>query len=145
MQLSFAYPVSQVKIDNNRAVEITDKLNAPYYIWKDSVSHREHEEIVNEIYQRSKIAISDRLHVLIAAFTKGTIPTCIPVLLTNKVQDHIDVLRVNDVTMSETDVTKDKVYAFLTKKYLKSFDVNLMLQTKSRLEAIKQEVIKVIS
>src|SRR5690606_38550510 len=101
--------VSQVKIDNDRSVEIANKLNGSYYIWEDHYNHNEQENIVNEIYRKSKIAISDRLHVLIAAYTKGVIPINISVVESNKVQDHFDVLPLKAVSVFESQLSEEEI------------------------------------
>ncbi|MBB4120082.1 polysaccharide pyruvyl transferase WcaK-like protein [Mesonia hippocampi] len=132
--------VSQVKIDNERAKEIAAKLRGEYYIWENQYNHNRQEEIVNEIYRKSKIAISDRLHVLIAAYTKGVIPTDVSVTKSNKVQDHFDVLPLEDVSVFESKSSKEEIIDFLQSKLDKGFNETKMYNTFSRLNKVKREL-----
>jgi hypothetical protein len=132
--------VSQVKIDNDRSKEIATKLEGEYYIWENQYSHNEQEEIVNEIYRKSKISISDRLHVLIAAYTKGVVPTDISVVESNKVQNHFDVLPLEKVSVFESKLSKEEIIDFLQSKLDKGFDETKMHNVFSRLNKVKKEL-----
>jgi|SRR5690554_3245183 len=132
--------ISQVKIDNERSKEIANKLDGVYYIWENQYNHNEQEEIVNEIYRKSKIAISDRLHVLIAAYTKGVIPTDVSVVESNKVQDHFDVLPLEDVSVFENQLSKKEIIDFLQAKLDKGFDETKMHDAFHRLNKVKREL-----
>lgn len=136
--------VSQVKIDNQRSKEIAVKLGGNCYVWENHYNHNQQEEIVNEIYRKSKIAISDRLHVLIAAYTKGVIPTDISVVESNKVQDHFDVLELEEVSLFESKSAKNEMIDFLQKKIDQGFDEAKMRSTFSCLDRVKKEVIYLI-
>lgn len=133
--------VSQVKIDNERTIEIADRFNATSYIWSDNYTHNQQEEIVNKIYRKAKIAISDRLHVLIAAYTKGVIPVNISVEKSDKVQDHFDVLPIKNITLNEQDVDENRIYTFLNEKLKNTFDVSKMNEASERLDTVKNEIL----
>ena len=132
--------VSQVRIDNNRTKEISNKLNAKSYIWEDTLSHNEQEEILNDLYRESKIAISDRLHVLIAAFTKGVIPTNLAISFSNKVQDHFDVVGLENVTINSNNTTKEDILVQLNTKLNQGFDNEVLNNAKMRLESVRLEI-----
>jgi|SRR5690606_28165355 len=130
--------VSQVKIDNDRSQEIAAKLDGDCYIWGNDSDHNQQEDIVNEIYRKSKIAISDRLHVLIAAYTKGVIPTDISVVESNKVQDHFDVLPIEKVSVFESKLSENDIIEFLQKKLDSGFDETKMNDAFNRLNKTKE-------
>lgn len=132
--------VSQVKIDNERAKDIAGKLGAACYVWEEQLNHNDQEEIVNKMYRKSKIAISDRLHVLIAAYTKGVIPTDISVVESNKVQDHFDVLPLENVSVFENRLSKKEIIDFLQAKLDKGFDETKMHDAFQRLNKVKKEL-----
>jgi|SRR5690554_169079 len=132
--------VSQVKIDNQRSKEIAAKLGGDCYIWENQYDHNQQEMIVNEIYRKSKIAVSDRLHVLIAAYTKGVIPTDISVVESNKVQDHFDVLPLKDVSVFESQLSKNEIINFLQTKLDNGFDKTMMRDAFHRLNIVKNEL-----
>lgn len=134
--------VSQVKIDNERTVKIAEKLNARFYIWDNERSHNDQEKIVNEVYRRSKIAISDRLHVLIAAFTKGVIPTVVSVEPSDKVQDHFDVLPLHNISVLESEVSKKGIVQFLQNALDAGFDEMKMREVFNRLNKVREVLVE---
>lgn len=95
------YVVSQVRKDNQRCEDIAQKLNGKVMTWKGE-SHILQESKLREIYKRSIITISDRLHVLVAAVVEGAIPCTILTKFSGKVQDHFDVLDIQNITIVDS-------------------------------------------
>lgn len=135
-----AVVVSQVRIDNERTEEIARKLSVKSYIWEDNVTHNVQEELLNNLYRGSVMSISDRLHVLIAAFTKGVIPVNLTVSFSSKVQDHFDVINLKNVTINPNVLSKEEVIESLNKKLENGFDLGLMKISKLRLEEVRSEI-----
>src|SRR5690606_5375911 len=69
--------VSQVRMDNERGIFLAEKLQAKKFLWDDNVGHNSQEELVRKLYLKTRIVVSDRLHVLIAAITNGALPSVI--------------------------------------------------------------------
>lgn len=136
--------VSQVRMDNDRTIEIAKNLKAEYFIWEDSFSHNRQEEIVNKIYDHSKLVVSDRLHVLISAYTKGCIPANILTEQSNKVQDHFDVIQLNNVSLVESQTSHTEIVGFLENKIREGFDTKKMYLARERLESTKNEIERLI-
>jgi len=65
--------VSQVYGDVARSRELAARLGAPHDEWAGNYDLA-HEDFVREVYDRSRIVISDRLHVLVVAATSGAVP-----------------------------------------------------------------------
>lgn len=65
--------VTQVARDNERSKQVAEQLNAKCIEWHGG-GHWEQEERLRAVYRNSQLALSDRLHVLIAAVTEGAIP-----------------------------------------------------------------------
>jgi hypothetical protein len=134
--------ISQVRADNRRTNEIALKLNAKSYLWPDIMSHLEQEKILFDIYLNSKLIISDRLHVLIAAFSKGAMPANILSAPSEKVQHHFSVVGLNEVSILETEKTISELVSFLNDKIINSeLSLNKLQLAKQKLEKTKTEIL----
>lgn len=134
--------VSQVRNDNDKTLQISEKLNAKKIIWKDNYSHNEQEAIVNEIYQNSLLIVSDRLHALILAYSKGAIPINLLTVNKEKVQHHFDVIgidRVNNIIGPETEIESILEYVEDAVNN-KVFYLETLHSAKARLEKVKKEI-----
>lgn len=81
--------VVQVGRDYLRAQELTAALAPEYFAWFVD-DHAEHEATVREIYGRSAVVVSDRLHALIFGATEGAIPIGWVPTSSGKVRTHFD-------------------------------------------------------
>lgn len=63
---------SQVRADESRNREIAESLGVEHITW--AATDRDQETELKAIYDRSKIVVSDRLHVLILAALRGAVP-----------------------------------------------------------------------
>lgn len=89
--------VAQVRMDNRSGALISGKLQeygceVEEFFWPDEVSHAQQEDVLNRVYAKSLLAISDRLHVLIAAANFSCIPICISSYFSHKVAKHFEVI-----------------------------------------------------
>lgn len=134
--------VSQVRIDNKRTIEIANRLKGKSYIWEDKWTHNEQEKVLNNLYRDSVMAISDRLHVLIAAFTKGVTPVNLTVSFSNKVQDHFDVVGLNNVTINSQTFSEKEILVKLNTKLEEGFNLSVLENAKNRLESVRSEINK---
>src|SRR5690606_28814821 len=94
--------VSQVRKDNPTCVQLAADLGGESILWKEDVFHLDQEERLRIIYKDSLLAVSDRLHVLIAAITEGVLPSVILTKPSDKVQHHFDVLDLKDISVDMT-------------------------------------------
>jgi hypothetical protein len=108
--------VSQVRGDNIRTVEIAQKLGAKSILWLNEWSHLDQERILDDLYSKTKLIISDRLHVLIAAYSKGAIPSCMLTDSNKKIQYHFSVIKIEDISILEVEKTSEEIYSFLLEK-----------------------------
>ncbi|GEK21484.1 polysaccharide pyruvyl transferase family protein [Cellulomonas xylanilytica] len=83
--------VSQVARDDGRGAEIAARIEADVEVvpWSSS-DHRKQEDLVREVYSRSRLVVSDRLHVLVVACTEGAVPLGAVPSGTGKVRRHFD-------------------------------------------------------
>jgi hypothetical protein len=136
--------VSQVRKDNHRTEEIASKLGVQAIIWNQNVNHLHQEEVVRGYYNRALITISDRLHVLIAAYTQGSIPCCILTSQADKVQDHFDAIGLFNVVMRTGDGTD--ILNFLELQLARKEDFNKkLLEAQENLLLAKLDLFKEIN
>lgn len=64
----------QVHRDTNRALRISQRMNAHYFDWPVSHSHSVHEESLRSFYRTCAFVLSDRIHALIIGATEGAKP-----------------------------------------------------------------------
>lgn len=65
--------VAQIERDGPLAEELAAELGAEAVVWR-SPNHAEHEARIRDVYRRSRLVLSDRLHALVIAATEGAVP-----------------------------------------------------------------------
>jgi polysaccharide pyruvyl transferase WcaK-like protein len=81
--------VVQVGRDYRRAQDLSSTYAPEYLAWFVG-DHAEHEKSVREVYRRSAVVVSDRLHALIFGATEGAVPIGWVESSTGKVGRHFD-------------------------------------------------------
>jgi len=136
--------VSQVRMDNDRGSYLAEQFGATTYLWDDKVGHVEQEKIVREVYRKTQLVISDRLHVLIAAITDGALPSVILTRPSDKIKDHFDVVEIEGIS-SMSDVEKDLV-DFLNNQLVREKEIySKVRDAQYRLGIAKKEIISILS
>lgn len=139
--------VSQVRMDNSRTLEISQRLKCEGVIWPDHFSHLDQEKVLNKIYDETVLVLSDRLHVLIAAYSKGAVPANILSAPSEKVQHHFSVVGLENVSIVEDGKSVEELYAFLSQKVKQNNRDILsksLLEAKQSLEDARLEILKKI-
>jgi hypothetical protein len=88
--------VTQVARDQARSRELGSRLGAPVLDW-DGRDHVRQEARLREVYRRAAMAVSDRLHVLVSAFTHGAAPAALLVTPSGKIGRHFMAVGIQDV------------------------------------------------
>ncbi len=105
--------ISQVRMDNNRTKQIANYFGVNPILWKEEDTHKTQETIVREKYSKSKILVSDRLHVLIAGATEMALPCVILTTNSTKINDHFDVIDYGRISINENESSLDELITFL--------------------------------
>lgn len=92
--------VVQVRRDYVRAQELSSLFAGDYLAWFVD-DHAEHEATVREVYRRSSVVVSDRLHALIFGATEGAVPLGWVESSFGKVRRHFDSWQMNWVGVHE--------------------------------------------
>ena len=96
--------VSQVAEDDSRTVELARALDARPVLWGYNSSN-EQEALVRDLYARSVLVLSDRLHVLVLAALHGASPTEIVPSPNGKAAKHFDAVGLPGISHDATPIT----------------------------------------
>ncbi|WP_394554199.1 hypothetical protein ACDF64_06455 [Agromyces sp. MMS24-JH15] len=103
------WAVTQVHVDNERSRRLATDLGGQVLAWDDLRGHDRQEELLRALYRRTAIALSDRLHVVIAAFTEGAVPVGTLANGSDKIDRHFATIGIDDVTIRSTATAPDDV------------------------------------
>ncbi len=132
--------VTQVLRDSSLSRFLTNKLDAQLLDW-DGTEHDKQEEKLCQLYKNADIVISDRLHVLILAYTYGSLPVALLTDSSDKIERHFQTaciqnisfqtlnFKENDIQLSIESVVKNREAILSTLPVIreKLYKVKLML------------------
>jgi O-antigen/teichoic acid export membrane protein len=101
---------AQVRGDEARADELADALDGEAFGWGSVPDIAQERRLLN-LYERSALVLSDRLHVLILASSRGAIPLELVVGPSGKVRAHFAWVGVHDVSVDATEMDAAEVAA----------------------------------
>lgn len=105
--------VTQVSVDSERSRQLAQDLGAELLDWPALGGHAEQEDRLRTLYRRTRVAASDRLHVIIAAFTEGAAPVGLQLDDSDKVARHFATIGIDDVTINTTGMPASVLAAHL--------------------------------
>jgi hypothetical protein len=105
--------LTQVLRDSQMSRHLATALSARLVDW-DGTRHDEQEEALRTIYQQASAVISDRLHVLIAAYTHGALPLAVLTDGSTKIQRHFDVVRMPAICVNAAGLDSTQILAEMT-------------------------------
>jgi hypothetical protein len=129
--------LSQVREDEDRCRELVERFGedlATHEQWGDR-SNLEHERVVREIYSRTLLSISDRLHVLIVSAREGAVPVELVARPTSKVTDHFGVIGYRGLSRDATSLDASAVNAFLAEQVDRTEELRSALSAAERVLA----------
>ena len=102
------WTATQVQRDDARSAALGAALGAKALRW-DGSSHDVQEEALRALYRRSAAAVSDRLHVLIAATTEGAVPIAALTGPSTKIARHFAAAGVHDVSVYSAGLDAEEI------------------------------------
>ncbi|MCU1408345.1 MAG: Polysaccharide pyruvyl transferase family protein WcaK [Microbacteriaceae bacterium] len=97
------WTVTQVHVDDERSQRLASVLGARTLPW-DGLGHDQQEARLRSLYQRAALVVSDRLHVLIAAFTEGAVPAGLVLDSSDKIARHFAAAGIHDVSFPSAEL-----------------------------------------
>ncbi|WP_374945572.1 polysaccharide pyruvyl transferase family protein [Agreia sp.] len=134
--------VSQVAEDDPRTAELARALDANPVLWGFNSSN-EQEALVRNLYSRSVLVISDRLHVLVLAALHGASPTEVVPSPNGKAAKHFDVVGLPGISHDATLIASAQgMHELLTSVVERAADVRAAVASaRVRIDAARQAVV----
>ncbi|CAH0256069.1 hypothetical protein SRABI02_03295 [Plantibacter cousiniae] len=131
--------VSQVYGDVARSRDVAARLNASHDDWSGK-HDLAHEAFVREVYDRSRIVISDRLHVLVVAATSGVVPAQLIPNPVPKVAANFRAVGYEQMTLNSSISTIPEMADFLSAQLTRHDELDTAFSAAGReLETIERQ------
>jgi len=134
------WTATQVHVDDEKAARLAADLGGQALRW-DGRGHDEQEERLRALYRRSLVAISDRLHVLVAAVTEGAVPAALLTDSSDKIARHFAAAGVHDITVPTAKLSVDEIVARLENLLARREQIlEFVAQARTELDSAKARV-----
>lgn len=133
--------VTQVLRDSELSQSLATALGGKLLDW-DGTRHDDQEKELRNLYRRTAVAISDRLHVLIAAFTHGAAPVGLLAYNSDKIDRHFEAAGISGVSLSLADKNKAQIIEHLGSQMMRRTQMlSRLVDARQRMQAVRAEVI----
>ena len=140
------WSVTQVRTDDERTVRLAEDLGGRALRWDESTGHEEQERDLRALYARTAIVLSDRLHVVIAAFTEGAVPVGSPVGDSDKVSRHFRTIGIDDVSINAASNSVEELSQRLESLIARRAEMfDCLLVARARLHRHREDVRRVLA
>ncbi|MBO3096333.1 hypothetical protein [Cellulomonas dongxiuzhuiae] len=138
--------VTQVSVDDERSHRLAADLDAHVLGWPEATGHDVHEARLRALYRRARVVLSDRLHVVIAAFTEGAAPVSLQLDGSDKAARHLSTVGVHDVTVDARGLDADTVLERVrTAAGRRAEALDALLVARERLEDVRGDVVRLLA
>lgn len=139
------WTVTQVLRDNDKSVKLAQDLGGLPLEW-DGTDHRAQEERLRVLYRRSRIVVSDRLHVLIGALTEGALPAGLLVGSSDKISRHFEAAGITGIAVSADGAGREDLCHHLDSVLSRSTEIFTGLdQARVELDDVQAEVERLLA
>ncbi len=134
--------VTQVSVDDPRTRRLARDLGDAEVIgWPAMEGHGPQEERLREVYRRTAVAASDRLHVIIAALTEGAAPVGLQLDDSDKISRHFSTIGIDDIAVNSTGLAADELAARIVAIAGRRDEiVRKLLVARQRLHSVRREL-----
>lgn len=116
--------LSQVFGDEGRNAEVAGRLGGTHIPWAEG-GDLDHEARVRDVYDNSRLVVSDRLHVLIIASLSGAVPAEIVVDPAPKVRTHFERIGFYGVSLDANGASSSSISDHLQTQIARSAELRL--------------------
>lgn len=132
--------VTQVARDAELSLDLARRLNADLLQW-DGKDHDLQEERLRQAYREARVAVSDRLHVLIAAFTHGAVPIGLLADKSDKIDRHFEAAGVASVHIYSDDRSVEQLIEAMRTVLLRKRELfDGLAHARVELQSVRQRV-----
>lgn len=137
---------TQVSVDNDRSRRLASDLGAQLLEWPELSNHRAQEAELRKLYRRALVVASDRLHVIIAAFTEGAAPVGLQLDDSDKVSRHFSTIGIHDISLNTQGISAQQISSSLAMiANRRKPMLERLLEARFRLQQVRAELIGVIT
>ncbi|MFC9918989.1 polysaccharide pyruvyl transferase family protein [Agromyces binzhouensis] len=104
--------VTQVLRDRERSRQLGRLLGGSVLDW-DGTDHSAQEQRLRGAYRETVLAVSDRLHVLVTAFTEGAVPIALLVDRSDKIERHFRAAGIEGIGVPSEGLSRERLDALL--------------------------------
>lgn len=105
--------IVQVREDEDRARELAHALGGETELWGDR-DPLAHEAVLRDGYDRARLVLSDRMHVLVLAALSGAVPVEAVPNPTGKIAEAFHTIGYDDLSVDVANAGSDTIAAFLS-------------------------------
>lgn len=137
--------VTQVARDAALSRELAHRLSASLDDW-DGTAHDRQEERLRSVYRETRVVVSDRLHVLISAFTHGAHPIALLTDASDKIRRHFAAAGVTGMDLQIDGPPDAAVQEALRLMMAREDELRQSLsQARDSLRAVREEVLRCLA
>ena len=132
--------VVQVREDEDRARELAEALDGEFEPWGD-IDPVVQEQNLRDRYDRARLVVSDRMHVLVLAALSGAVPTELVPSPTRKITEAFTTIGLTDITFDAASADADGQLRFLRTQLERAPEVRARVaEAARRLDEIEAEI-----
>lgn len=132
--------VVQVREDETRARELADALGGVFEPWGDTDPVVQ-EDALRARYDRARLVVSDRMHVLVLAALSGAVPAELVPHPTGKITAAFESIGLTDITFDAASADADGQLRFLRTQLERAPEVRACVaEAARRLDEIEAEI-----
>lgn len=136
--------VTQVLRDSTLSKNLARQLQCQLLDW-DGHNHDQQEQLLRQLYANTHTVVSDRLHVLITAYTQGALPIGMLDYNSDKIDRHFAAIGLKDLSIFSRDLSYSEVLAKMEVIYTNRSGILAVLQVaREKLVSIRQQVVHLL-
>lgn len=137
--------VTQVERDAQLSRELATALGGTCVDWT-GFAHDTKEAELNAIYRRTRMTVSDRLHVLIASYTHGAIPVALQTDASTKIARHFQAIGIDGMGVDASMLAPANIEAVLEEALRRGSEVLAALpEARARLASVRRAITERVS
>ncbi|MGL4340277.1 MAG: polysaccharide pyruvyl transferase family protein [Rhodoglobus sp.] len=139
------WAVAQVLRDREHSRRLAEDLGGVLLDW-DGTSHAAQEASLRELYTKANVVVSDRLHVLVTAFTEGAVPVAPLVDASDKIERHFRAAGIEGIAFPTESLDSQQITAAIAAVEQRRDELFAALASaRNELEQVRREVTAVVT
>lgn len=133
--------VTQITVDQARSERLAEDLGAELVGWSDPAAFAAQERRLREVYRRTSVVVSDRLHVAIAGFTEGAAPVGSQFNDDDKIERHFSTIGVTGVAQNASGRSAGEISDHIVARTeARADDLRALVAARAHLHAVRDDL-----